>query len=193
MSDHTAGLHAVSRELFIRGMRQVASSVAVVTTNGSGGSAWRNGERLLVRLGRPAAASRLPPVGKPHRRGGRCQWLLLPQHPLAPAPACGRALLGHSRQRGDDRFEGIDIDQEGEEWVVLEGFDGIRLHDLGPPRLQHPHHLPRRTCSAYRLRTTTPSPICRAAIGASRNNDARHRADLPLLPRGTPGCVSRRA
>jgi flavin reductase (DIM6/NTAB) family NADH-FMN oxidoreductase RutF len=119
MSDHTSGLHAVSRELFVRGMRQVASSVAVVTTNGRAGrhgatvsafsSVSADPPQLLVCL---RSASRI--AAAVDANGSFCLNILSHRHPHV-----AERFSGTHDSAVNDRFEGIDIGQEGEEWVVI--------------------------------------------------------------------------
>jgi flavin reductase (DIM6/NTAB) family NADH-FMN oxidoreductase RutF len=119
MSDETPGLHAVSRELFIRGMRQVASSVAVVTTNGHAGrhgatvsafsSVSADPPQLLVCL---RSASRIAAAVADN--GHFCLNILSHQHPHV-----ADRFSGSHDSAVNDRFEGIDARLEGEDWVVL--------------------------------------------------------------------------
>ena len=119
MSEHSASLHPVSRDLFIKGMRQVASSVAVVTTNGTAGrhgatvsafsSVSADPPQLLVCL---RSASRI--AGAVSANGVFCLNILSHAHPHV-----AERFSGNHDQQVSDRFDGIDFRQEGEEWVVL--------------------------------------------------------------------------
>ena len=110
---------AVSRELFIKGMRQVASSVAVVTTMGPSGrqgatvsafsSVSADPPQLLVCL---RSASRIAGAVEANRRF--CLNILSAHHSHV-----AERFSGNHDATVSDRFEGIDYRQEGEEWVVL--------------------------------------------------------------------------
>ncbi|WP_421693663.1 flavin reductase family protein [Aestuariivirga sp.] len=119
MSEKAYGLAAASRELFIKGMRQVASSVAVVTTNGSGGrhgatvsaftSVSADPPQLLACL---RSDSRI--AAAVNENGSFCLNILSHQHPHLAERFSGQ----HDTAVGD-RFEGIEIHGEAQEWVVL--------------------------------------------------------------------------
>lgn len=109
----------VSRDLFIKGMRQVASSVAVVTTMGPNGrhgatvsafsSVSADPPQLLVCL---RSASRI--AAAVEANGRFCLNILSAHHPHV-----AERFSGNHDAAVSDRFEGIDHRQEGEEWVVL--------------------------------------------------------------------------
>lgn len=119
MSGHRPGLHAVSRELFISGMRQVASSVAVVTTNGKAGrhgatvsafsSVSADPPQLLVCL---RSASRI--AAAVHANGAFCLNVLSHLHSHV-----AERFSGTHDSAVADRFEGIDLHLNGGDWVVL--------------------------------------------------------------------------
>lgn len=119
MTDDTSSLEAVSRELFIKGMRQVASSVAVVTTNGDAGrhgatvsafsSVSADPPQLLVCL---RSASRI--ASAVSANGIFCLNILSHRHPHV-----AERFSGNHDTQVSDRFEGIDFRHEGREWVVL--------------------------------------------------------------------------
>jgi len=121
MAAEGAGLHAVSRELFISGMRQVASSVAVVTTTGAAGrhgatvsafsSVSADPPQLLVCL---RSASRI--AAAVSHNGRFCLNVLSHRHPHV-----AERFSGTHDSMVSDRFEGIDVHLHGEEWVVLAG------------------------------------------------------------------------
>lgn len=115
------GLHAVTRELFISGMRQVASSVAVVTTTGPAGqhgatvsafsSVSADPPQLLVCL---RSASRI--AAAVSANGRFCLNILSHRHPHV-----AERFSGNHDTVVSDRFDGIDAHHHGEDWVVLEG------------------------------------------------------------------------
>lgn len=115
------GLHAVTRELFINGMRQVASSVAVVTTTGPAGrhgatvsafsSVSADPPQLLVCL---RSASRI--AAAVSANGRFCLNILSHRHPHV-----AERFSGNHDSMVNDRFEGIDAHHHGEDWVVLAG------------------------------------------------------------------------
>ena len=119
MVDHKARLSAVSRELFISGMRQVASSVAVVTTSGTAGrhgatvstfsSVSADPPQLLVCL---RSASRI--ASAVDANGAFCLNILSHRHPHV-----AERFSGTHDSAVADRFDGIEtqVDQDG--WVVL--------------------------------------------------------------------------
>ena len=87
MDSHAPLFQSVSRDLFIKGMRQVASSVAVVTTLGAHGrhgatvsafsSVSADPPQLLVCLrsaSRIAASSASPPASERTRARSGCAW-----------------------------------------------------------------------------------------------------------------------
>lgn len=122
MSGHRPGLHAVSRELFISGMRGVANSVAVVTTAGT--AAGRHGAtvsafssvtadppQLLVCL---RSASRI--ANAVEANGRFCLNILPHQHSHV-----AERFSGNHDTMVSDRFDGIDAHHDSEDWVVLSG------------------------------------------------------------------------
>ena len=114
-----SGLSAVSRELFITGMRQVASSVAVVTTSGPAGrhgatvsafsSVSADPPQLLICL---RSASRI--AAAVDTNGAFCLNILSHHHPHV-----AERFSGTHDSAVADRFEGIEtqIDQDG--WIAL--------------------------------------------------------------------------
>lgn len=119
MSGSKPLLQAVSRELFISGMRQVAASVAVVTTSGAAGrhgatvsafsSVSADPPQLLVCL---RSASRI--AAAVDANGAFCVNVLSHRHPYV-----AERFSGTHDSAVADRFEGIDLHQESEGWVVL--------------------------------------------------------------------------
>lgn len=119
MSEGRSGLHAVTRDLFIRGMRQVASSVAVVTTTGAAGrhgatvsafsSVSADPPQLLVCL---RSASRI--AAAVEANGAFCLNILSHRHPHV-----AERFSGMHDSAVADRFEGIDVHQGQEDWVAL--------------------------------------------------------------------------
>lgn len=119
MTDLKSGLHAVSRELFTTGMRQVASSVAVVTTSGPAGqhgatvsafsSVSADPPQLLVCL---RSASRI--ASAVAANGAFCLNILSHRNPHV-----AERFSGIHDSTVTDRFEGIDLHNEGNRWVVL--------------------------------------------------------------------------
>lgn len=120
MDEHKPALRAVSRELFTTGMRQMASSVAVITTTGTAGrhgatvsafsSVSADPPQLLVCL---RSASRI--AAAEDANGEFCLNILSHHHPHVAERFSGihdNAVL--------DRFEGIDLHHEGDNWVILE-------------------------------------------------------------------------
>lgn len=113
------GLHPVSRELFIRGMRQVASSVAVVTTHGAAGrhgatvsafsSVSADPPQLLVCL---RSASRI--AAAVEANGAFCLNILSHRHPHV-----AERFSGTHDSAVADRFDGIDVHQADQGFVVL--------------------------------------------------------------------------
>ncbi|PZF75341.1 flavin reductase [Aestuariivirga litoralis] len=113
------GLHPVSRELFIRGMRQVASSVAVVTTHGAAGrhgatvsafsSVSADPPQLLVCL---RSASRI--AAAVEANGAFCLNILSHRHPHV-----AERFSGSHDSAVADRFEGIDAHHAAHGFVVL--------------------------------------------------------------------------
>ncbi|MEI7601320.1 MAG: flavin reductase family protein [Aestuariivirga sp.] len=109
----------VSRDLFIKGMRQVASSVAVVTTNGKAGrhgatvsafsSVSADPPQLLVCL---RSASRI--AAAVSANGVFCLNILSYRHPYV-----AERFSGSHDATVNDRFEGIDLSHEEEDWVLL--------------------------------------------------------------------------
>ena len=122
MTDIRPILDVASRDLFIKGMRQVASSVAVVTTNGKAGrhgatvsafsSVSADPPQLLVCL---RSASRI--AAAVCTNGAFCLNILSYRHQNVAERFSGR----HDTTLSD-RFEGIDLSHEEEEdWVLLKG------------------------------------------------------------------------
>lgn len=119
MGGSVPGLHAVTRELFISGMRQVASSVAVVTTSGAAGrhgatvsafsSVSADPPQLLVCL---RSASRI--AAAVEANGAFCLNILSHRHPHV-----AERFSGTHDSAVADRFEGIDVHHGNEDWVVL--------------------------------------------------------------------------
>lgn len=119
MSEVSEGLQAVSRDLFIKGMRQVANSVAVVTTTGAAGrhgatvsafsSVSADPPQLLVCL---RSASRI--AAAVEANGLFCLNILAGRHPHLAERFSGN----HDNTVGD-RFEGVDYREDGWKWVVL--------------------------------------------------------------------------
>jgi len=119
MDSHAPLFQSVSRDLFIKGMRQVASSVAVVTTLGPHGrhgatvsafsSVSADPPQLLVCL---RSASRIAAAVEVNRRF--CLNILSAQYPHV-----ADRFSGNHDAAVSDRFEGIDYHQEGEDWIVL--------------------------------------------------------------------------
>lgn len=119
MSDDKHGLEAVSRELFIKGMRQVANSVAVVTTTGSAGrhgatvsafsSVSADPPQLLVCL---RSASRI--AAAVEANGLFCLNILSGRH-----PHLAERFSGNHDSTVSDRFEDIDYHDADRKWVVL--------------------------------------------------------------------------
>lgn len=120
MEAHKPVLRVVSRELFISGMRQVASSVAVVTTSGAAGrhgatvsafsSVSADPPQLLVCL---RSASRI--ASAVDANGAFCLNILSHRHPHV-----AERFSGIHDSAVTDRFEGIGLHQDGDRWVVLE-------------------------------------------------------------------------
>lgn len=118
MNGSKPALHAVSRELFIRGMRQVASSVAVVTTRGATGrhgatvsafsSVSADPPQLLVCL---RSASRI--AGAVDSNGAFCLNILSHRHPHV-----AERFSGTHDSAVADRFAGIELSQD-DDWLVL--------------------------------------------------------------------------
>ena len=112
-------LDVASRDLFIKGMRQVASSVAVVTTSGTAGrhdatvsafsSVSADPPQLLVCL---RSESRI--AAAVSANGVFCVNILSHRHPHVAERFSG----SHDAEVGD-RFEGFDFRHEEENWVVL--------------------------------------------------------------------------
>ena len=122
MTDIRPILDVASRDLFIKGMRQVASSVAVVTTVGKAGrhgatvsafsSVSADPPQLLVCL---RSASRI--AAAVSANGVFCLNILSYRHQNVAERFSGR----HDTTLSD-RFEGIDLSHEEEEdWVLLKG------------------------------------------------------------------------
>lgn len=121
MTSHEPGLQAVSRELFIRGMRQVASSVAVVTTSGKAGrhgatvsafsSVSADPPQLLVCL---RSESRI--AAAVSANGCYCLNILSHRHPHV-----ADRFSGSHDSVVSDRFEGIDAFHDRKNWVIIEG------------------------------------------------------------------------
>ena len=122
MTDIRPILDVASRDLFIKGMRQVASSVAVVTTVGKAGrhgatvsafsSVSADPPQLLVCL---RSASRI--AAAVCTNGAFCLNILSYRHQNVAERFSGR----HDTTLSD-RFEGIDLSHEEEEdWVLLKG------------------------------------------------------------------------
>jgi hypothetical protein len=142
MTDLKSGLHAVSRELFITGMRQVASSVAVVTTSGPAGqhgttvsafsSVSADPPQLLVCL---RSASRI--ASAVAANGAFCLNILSHRNPHV-----AERFSGIHDSTVTDRFEGIGLHHEGDRWVV-EWEDGDE-HDT----LKGARHLKKRDAAA---------------------------------------------
>lgn len=119
MVSHPNDFQPASRDLFIRGMRQVASSVGVVTTTGSGGrhgatvsafsSVSADPPQLLVCL---RTASRI--ASAVHTNQLFCLNILASEYPHVAERFSGRHDAFIS-----DRFDGIEFRQEGTKWVVL--------------------------------------------------------------------------
>lgn len=119
MSKDDHGIAAASRELFIRGMRQVAHSVAVVTTTGVAGrhgatvsafsSVSADPPQLLVCL---RSASRIAAAVEANTLF--CLNILPARHPHLAERFSGN----HDTTVGD-RFEGVEFHEEGGKWVVL--------------------------------------------------------------------------
>lgn len=119
MVGHKPALHAATRELFIRGMRQVASSVAVVTTSGAAGrhgatvsafsSVSADPPQLLVCL---RSASRI--AAAVDANGGFCLNILSHRHPHV-----AERFSGTHDSAVADRFDGIALHRDDEDWVVL--------------------------------------------------------------------------
>ena len=120
MSETSAARSAASRELFIQGMRQVASSVAVVTTAGSGGrhgatvsaftSVSADPPQLLVCLRSESRIAAAVSVN-----GFFCLNILSHRHLHLAERFSGL----HDGSVGD-RFDGIETHGEGGDWVVLQ-------------------------------------------------------------------------
>lgn len=125
-------LLAASRELFIEGMRNVASSVAVVTTTGESGrhgatvnafsSVSADPPQLLVCL---RTESRI--AGAVRANQTFCLNVLSAGHSYVADRFSGR----HDASL-EDRFDGIDYHQSGADWVVLKDANafGCRISDL---------------------------------------------------------------
>ena len=122
MTDIRPILDVASRDLFIKGMRQVASSVAVVTTVGKAGrhgatvsafsSVSADPPQLLVCL---RSVSRI--AAAVCTNGAFCLNILSYRHQNVAERFSGR----HDTTLSD-RFEGIDLSHEEEEdWVLLKG------------------------------------------------------------------------
>ena len=122
MTDIRPILDVASRDLFIKGMRQVASSVAVVTTVGKAGrhgatvsafsSVSADPPQLLVCL---RSASRI--AAAVSANGVFCLNILSYRHPNV-----AERFSGSHDATVSDRFEGIDLSHEEEEdWVLLKG------------------------------------------------------------------------
>lgn len=121
MGGSGSGLQAVTRELFIGGMRQVASSVAVVTTTGLAGrhgatvsafsSVSADPPQLLICL---RSASRIAAAVAANERF--CLNILPHHHPHV-----AERFSGNHDSQVSDRFEGIDAHHHGKDWVVLAG------------------------------------------------------------------------
>ncbi len=119
MDSNAPLFQSVSRDLFIKGMRQVASSVAVVTTLGATGrhgatvsafsSVSADPPQLLVCL---RSASRIAAAVEANR--SFCLNILSVRHPHVAERFSGKHDTAVS-----DRFEGIDCRQDGEKWLVL--------------------------------------------------------------------------
>lgn len=119
MCDRRLGLNAVSRDLFIKGMRQVVSSVAVVTTTGPAGrhgatvnafsSVSADPPQLLVCL---RSASRIAAAVRANETF--CLNILSYSHPHVADRFSG----AHDNIIAD-RFEGIEADHSDERWFVL--------------------------------------------------------------------------
>lgn len=119
MSEGRPVLQAVSRELFIRGMRYVASSVAVVTTRGTAGrhgatvsafsSVSADPPQVLVCL---RSASRIATAVEAN--GAFCLNILSHSHPHV-----AERFSGTHDSAVADRFDGIDVHQVHDDWVVL--------------------------------------------------------------------------
>lgn len=122
---------SASRELFIKGMRQVASSVAVVTTMGPAGrqgatvsafsSVSADPPQLLVCL---RSESRIAAAVEANRCF--CLNILSVRHTHV-----AERFSGSHDAAVSDRFEGIDCRQEGEDWLVLKDANafGCRVSD----------------------------------------------------------------
>ncbi len=131
MSESRPGLHPVSRELFIRGMRQVASSVAVVTTSGAEGrhgatvsafsSVSADPPQLLVCL---RSASRI--AAAVEGNGAFCLNILSHRHPHV-----AERFSGLHDGTVSDRFEGIDVQQGQRDWIVLKDSTAFACHVCG--------------------------------------------------------------
>lgn len=119
MTDQKRVLSTVTRELYITGMRQVASSVAVVTSSGPTGrhgatvsafsSVSADPPQLLVCL---RSASRI--AAAVDANGAFCLNILSHHHPHV-----AERFSGKNDSAVADRFEGIEthIDRDG--WVIL--------------------------------------------------------------------------
>lgn len=133
MTDLKSGLHAVSRELFITGMRQVANSVAVVTTSGPAGqhgatvsafsSVSADPPQLLVCL---RSASRIASAVAANR--AFCLNILSHHHPHV-----AERFSGLHDSAVTDRFEDIDLHNEGNRWVVLRDATAFACTVIGSP------------------------------------------------------------
>ena len=119
MDSNAPLFQSASRELFIKGMRQVASSVAVVTTLGAAGrhgatvsafsSVSADPPQLLVCL---RSASRIAAAVETNRFF--CLNIL-----SARDPHVAERFSGNHDAAVSDRFEGLDWRQEGDGWIVL--------------------------------------------------------------------------
>ena len=120
MEEDKPVLRAVSRELFIAGMRQVANSIGVVTTGGMAGrhgatvsafsSVSADPPQLLVCL---RSASRI--ASALDANGVVCLNILSHRHPHV-----AERFSGIHDSAVTDRFEGIDLHNDGDRWVVLQ-------------------------------------------------------------------------
>jgi flavin reductase len=118
MSAIGATLDVASRDLFIKGMRQVANSVAVVTTSGEAGrhgatvsafsSVSADPPQVLVCL---RSASRIATAV--NANNAFCLNVLSHQH-----PHLAERFSGSHDSVVDDRFHGVDLHEEYG-WVVL--------------------------------------------------------------------------